>query len=131
MSVVITNPPGLHDPTSFGYSHAVSAPGEIVHIAGQYGSDATGGVVSPDFAAQAKRAFENLGVALETVGLGFADVVRLGTYLVDHDPGKLEVLVGLIREHWGDRPPAQTLIGVAALAFPDMLFEVDAVAVRS
>ncbi|MFI6580891.1 hypothetical protein [Embleya sp. NPDC050493] len=36
----------------------------------------------------------------------------------------------MITRIWGDQPPAQTLLGVAAPALPDMLFEVDALAVR-
>jgi hypothetical protein len=62
---------------------------------------------------------------------GFGDVVQLRTFIVDHNIEKLNVLVQLIHERWGDRPPTQTLIGVAALALPDMLFEVDALAVGS
>ena len=76
------------------------------------------------------RAFANVGVALQAAGLDFADVVNLRTYIVDHDAAKLEVLLAAIRRIWGDRPPTQTLLGVAALALPDMLFEVDAIAAR-
>lgn len=126
----ITNPSTLHDPTPFGYSHAVSAPGEIVHIAGQYASDASGAPVPGDFATQVELAFDRLRSALEAVGLGFEHVVRLGTFIVDHDPSKLEVLGKALAARFGDRLPAQTLSGVAALALPGMLFEVDAVAVR-
>ncbi|WP_327720036.1 RidA family protein [Streptomyces sp. NBC_00490] len=138
----ITNPPALHDPTPFGYSHAVSAPGELVFIAGQYASDGTGAPVPGDFAAQVELAFDRLHAALEGVGLGFEHVVRLGSFVVDHDLAKLEVLgkactpsptLGFARAGGapiGDRLPAQTLSGVAALALPGMLFEVDAVAVR-
>jgi enamine deaminase RidA (YjgF/YER057c/UK114 family) len=54
----------------------------------------------------------------------------LRTYVVDHGPDKLDVLVGAVRRIWGDQPPAQTLLGVAGLALPDMRFEVDAVAAR-
>ncbi|MGW1210895.1 RidA family protein [Streptomyces sp. NPDC002499] len=126
----ITNPPALHDPTPFGYSHAVSAPGELVFIAGQYASDATGSPVPGDFAAQVDVAFERLRSALAGVGLGFEHVVRLGTFIVDHDVTKLEILGKALHTHFGDRLPAQTLSGVASLALPGMLFEVDAVAVR-
>ncbi|MES5818615.1 Rid family hydrolase [Streptomyces sp. RG80] len=126
----ITNPPALHDPTSFGYSHAVSAPGELVFVAGQYASDATGAPVPGDFAAQVELAFDRLGAALAGAGLGFEHVVRLGTFVVDHDLAKLETLGKALHTRFGDRLPAQTLSGVAALALPGMLFEVDAVAVR-
>jgi enamine deaminase RidA (YjgF/YER057c/UK114 family) len=126
----ITNPAALHDPTPFGYSHAVSAPGELVFIGGQYASDATGTPVTGDFAAQVDVAFDRLRSALEGVGLGFGQVVRLGTFIVDHDLGKLEILGRALHARFGDRLPAQTLSGVASLALPGMLFEVDAVAVR-
>jgi len=126
----ITNPAALHDPTPFGYSHTVSAPGELVFLAGQYASDATGAPVPGDFAAQVDLAFDRLRQALAGVGLGYEHVVRLGTFVVDHDLAKLEVLGKALHTRFGDRLPAQTLSGVASLALPGMLFEVDAVAVR-
>ncbi|GEC08811.1 enamine deaminase RidA [Streptomyces spinoverrucosus] len=127
----ITNPATLHDPTPFGYSHAVSAPGELVFIAGQYASDSeTGAPVPGDFAAQVELSLTNLRRALEGVGLGFEHVVRLGSYIVDHDLAKLEILGKALHAAFGERLPAQTLSGVAALALPGMLFEIDAVAVR-
>ncbi|MDV9175845.1 Rid family hydrolase [Streptomyces sp. W16] len=129
-SRTITNPRTLHDPTPFGYSHAVSAPGELVFIAGQYASDPTGAPVPGDFAAQVDLAFDRLRAVLESVNLGFEHVVRLGTFVVDHDLAKLETLGRALHAHFGDRLPAQTLSGVASLALPGMLFEADAVAVR-
>ncbi|KOU44333.1 endoribonuclease L-PSP [Streptomyces sp. WM6373] len=131
MTRSIINPAGLHTPTEYGYSHIVSAPGEQVFIAGQYGSDESGHVVSDDFADQVERAFANLRTALAAAGLGPADVVRVGTYVVGHDERKLQVLLGHLHATWGTELPAQTLIGVAALALPGMLFEIDAVAVRT
>ncbi|UGT44818.1 RidA family protein [Nocardia yamanashiensis] len=106
------------------------ARGELVFIAGQYDSDAIGHITTTDFAGQVERAFHNLGVALRSVGLDFADVAQLRTHIVDHDLDKLSVLGRRIALLWGDRPPAQTLTGVAALALPGMQFEVDAIAVR-
>ncbi|WMX46185.1 RidA family protein [Streptomyces roseicoloratus] len=126
----LTNPATLHDPTPFGYAHVASAPGELVFVAGQYASDATGAPVPGDFAAQVELALANLRRALEGVGLGPQHVVRLGSYVVDHDLAKLEVLGKALYAVFGERLPAQTLSGVAALALPGMLFEIDAVAVR-
>ncbi|MGC9543439.1 RidA family protein [Streptomyces sp. UG1] len=126
----ITNPPALHDPTPLSYSHAVSAPGELVFIAGQYASDANGAPVPGDFASQVELALDRLGAALEGVGLGFEHVVRLGTFIVDHDVSKLEPLGKALQARFGDRLPAQTLSGVASLALPGMLFEIEAIAVR-
>jgi enamine deaminase RidA (YjgF/YER057c/UK114 family) len=75
-------------------------------------------------------AFDRLRSALDGVGLGYEHVVRLGTFIVDHDLDKLETLGKALHARFGDRLPAQTLSGVASLALPGMLFEVDAVAVR-
>ncbi len=129
MPHTLINPPGLHDPVGFGYSHVARVSGELVLIAGQYASDDTGQVTSPDFTAQVRRSFQNLLTALRAAGLDHTHVVQLRTFIVDHDADKLAALLTVIREVWGDRPPTQTLVGVASLAFPEMLFEVDALAV--
>ncbi|MBO0771242.1 MAG: RidA family protein [Actinobacteria bacterium] len=125
----IINPEGLHDPVGFGYSHLARASGELVFVAGQYASDDNGDVTSTDFTEQVRRSLANLGTALRAAGLDYGDVVQLRTHIVGHDGDKLAVITGLIGEIWGDRPPTQTLTGVAALALPGMLFEIDAIAV--
>jgi enamine deaminase RidA (YjgF/YER057c/UK114 family) len=130
MAHTIINPDGLHDPTGFGYSHVARTSGDLVFIAGQYASDDDGHVTSPDFAEQVDRSLENLRTALTAVGLDYEDVVQLRTYIVEHDAVKLSVLTNRIAQIWGSRPPTQTLTGVAALALPAMLFEIDAIAVR-
>lgn len=127
----IINPTGLHDPTAFGYSHVVRAPGGLVFVAGQYASNEEGHVTSADFGEQVERSLANLGTALAAVDLSFADVVQIRTHIVDHDADRLAVLVEHIGRIWGSSPPAQTLIGVAALALPDMLFEIDAIAIAA
>ncbi|MCC3764216.1 RidA family protein [Glycomyces sp. TRM65418] len=128
----IVNPEQLHDPVPFGYSHtaAVSAGAELVLVAGQYGSGPDGAVVSADFAEQVRQTFRNIGVALAAHGLDFGHVVQLRTYVVQHDVGKLGPIAGAVQEIWGGQPPTQTLVGVASLAAPDVLFEVEAVAAR-
>lgn len=132
MAHALVNPDGLHNPVPFGYSHTATIPAgtELVLVAGQYGSDPNGAVVSPDFADQVNQTFRNIGTALAAHGLDLSHVVQLRTYVVNHDVSKLGPIAGAIQENWGTSPPTQTLIGVASLATPDVLFEVEALATR-
>ncbi|MCZ4123642.1 RidA family protein [Streptomyces sp. H39-S7] len=132
MAHAIVNPDGLHDPVPFGYSHTATVPAgtELVFVAGQYGSGRDGAVVSADFTEQVRQTFRNIGVALAAHGLDLSHVVQLRTYVVNHEVSKLGPIGRVVRENWGVRPPTQTLIGVASLAAPDVLFEVEALAAR-
>lgn len=126
----ITNSAVLHDPTPFGYSHAVSACGVPVFIGGQYASDTTGAPVPVISRTRWTWHSTDCGRRWRGSALGYEHVVRLGTFIVDHDLNKLEILGKALRARFGDRLPAQALSGLASLALPGMLFEVDAVAVR-
>lgn len=132
MAHTIANPAGLHDPVPFGYSHTASIPAgaALVVVAGQYGSGPDGSVVSARFDEQVRQAFDNLALALGAHGLDLSHVAQLRSYVVDHDFGKLGVIGEAVRGGWGANPPAHTVVGVAALATPDIAFEVEAVAVR-
>ena len=132
MSPSIVNPAELHDPVPFGYSHTATLPAgtELVLVAGQYGSGPDGAVVSPDFAGQVRQAFHNLGAALAAHGLDLRHVVQLRTYVVGIDEGKLGAIAQAVQDGCGANPPTQTVVGVAGLAMPDILFEVEAVAAR-
>ncbi|HST38276.1 MAG TPA: Rid family hydrolase [Conexibacter sp.] len=132
MAPTIVNPDGLHDPVPFGYSHTAAIPAgtELVLVSGQYGSGPDGAVVSPDFTEQVQQAFGNLGVALAAHGLDLTNVVQLRTYVVNPDFAKLGTIGEAVRAGCGETPPTQTVIGVAALAMPDILFEVEAVGAR-
>jgi enamine deaminase RidA (YjgF/YER057c/UK114 family) len=132
MAHAIVNPDDLHDPVPFGYSHTAAVPAgtELVLVAGQYASGPDGAVVSAEFAEQVRQTFRNLGVALAAHGLDLSHVVQLRTYVVNHDVSKLGPIAAAVHEGWGAEPPTQTLIGVASLAAPDVLFEVEAIAAR-
>jgi enamine deaminase RidA (YjgF/YER057c/UK114 family) len=124
------NPPGLN-PT-VGFTHVVTATGgKTVHVSGQASVDAKGGVVGKgDFRAQVERTFENLKTALAAAGAAFADAVKVTYFVVGLKPEHVPV-VREVRGRYLDRenPPASTLVGVAALAVPDWLIEVEVVAV--
>lgn len=122
------DPPSL--PTPPGYSQIVRVSGgTTVYIAGQVAWDAGNNLVGPnDFEAQTRQVFSNLAAALEAVDASFEDLVKICIYVVDHDTGKLDVIRRVRDEFFGDiTPPASTLLGVAALALPDLLIEIDAV----
>lgn len=132
MTHTILNPEGLHDPSGFGHSHAVSIPADsgLVLIARKYASAPDGAVVSADVADQVRQAF-TLEVALGAHGPGVRDLVQLRTYVVEPDFAKLGMVGQVVREACGEVPPTQTTIGVAALATPEILLGVEAVAARS
>lgn len=124
------NPPGLSTPR--GYSHAVSVSGgRTVYIAGQVAYNAQGEVVGKgDLRAQTRQAFENLRLALASAGGSFKDLVKMNTYVVGYKPDQLSILREVRSEMLKDlTPPASTLVGVQALVNPDLLIEIEAIAV--
>ncbi len=124
------NPPALSTPR--GYSHTVSVSGgKTVYIAGQVAYNAQGEVVGKgDLKAQMRQAFENLRVALAAAGGSFKDLVKINTYVVGYKPDQLPILREVRAEMLKDLPPpASTLVGVQALVNPDLLIEIEAIAV--
>jgi enamine deaminase RidA (YjgF/YER057c/UK114 family) len=113
----------------FGYSHVVEVTaGRPVYIAGQVALDPTGALVgADDIRAQTRQVFDNLHAALEAVGAGFEQVVKLNFYLVDatHPP-----VIREVRDQYVNRqPPASTAVEVGRLFREDARIEVEAVAV--
>ena len=104
--------------------------GKIVFISGQVAFNENNELVGKgDLRAQAVQTFENLKQALAAVGATFDDVLKSNTYIVDYTPD----VIGVIREVRSqylpqEKAPASTLIGVQALAFEDLLIEIEAIA---
>ena len=100
-----------------------------MYLAGQLGTDPSGKVVSADFREQATKAYENIKVALASVGAKFDDVVKINVYLTDiraQLPIHREV-----RDKYVNKaaPPASTTIEISRLAREGGLLEVEVVAV--
>jgi enamine deaminase RidA (YjgF/YER057c/UK114 family) len=117
-----------------GFCHATVAQGSrIVHIGGQVGTDKSGAVVPGGLAAQAERALLNLGLALEETGATHQDLVSMRLYVVNWDPSMLEDVGRGAAAAGAQIPapgtPAVTLIGVSSLFTPEMLIEIEAVAI--
>jgi reactive intermediate/imine deaminase len=113
------------------YSHAVVVEsGTLVFVSGQVAYDAQRRVVGKgDMRAQTRQVLENLKAVLADAGTDLAHVVRLNAYLTDMS--QLEGHREVRKEYFGDfaNAPASTLVGVSRLVDPDLLLEVEAVAV--
>ncbi len=133
MAVTLVNPEGL--PRVDVYRQVSVATGsKLVFIAGQVARDADGNKVGEnDLAAQVEQSYLNVATALAGVGGSLDDLAKLTVYVVDWTVDKMPVLLeGVARASakLGVTPvPPATLIGVAALAEPDILVEVEATAV--
>lgn len=128
VSIRRLNPEGM--PKPYGYSQVVDVRGgRTVYVSGQVPLDERNELVGAgDFAAQARQTFENVRRALDAVGLTFADVVKVHMYLTDM--GNLLALRDVRDEFVNTaQPPASTTVQVAALFRPDVLFELDVIAV--
>lgn len=132
MSRSAINPGHMYNSVQFGFSHAIESSGQrVLHLAGQVAWNNAGELVGPgDLEAQCAQVFRNLKEVLGAAGMTPADVVRLRTYVVDYSLDKLAVIGPALAAFYGDvTPAANTLLGVAALAMPDLLIEIEATAI--
>ncbi len=133
MPVELINPDGLPKPEAY-VQLSVATGTRTVYLSGQVARDAQGAPVgADDLAAQVEQAYLNVATALAAVGGSFDDVAKLTLYVVNWDGSQMAALgegVGRAAERLGTSPlKPTTLIPVSALGEPDLLIEVEAVAV--
>ncbi|MBS7539702.1 RidA family protein [Ancylobacter lacus] len=125
-------PPELFDSRPWGFSQvSISPPGRIVHIAGQVAWDAAGRVSAEGREAQLRRVLHQVIHAVTAAGGSADDIQMLRLYMPAFQPGtEADLVARVLTETFGtENPPSSTWLGVQALAQPDYLVEVDAVAV--
>ena len=119
--------PGAIAAAFSSYSLAVEAPAQArwLYVSGQVGVEPDGGLAQ-GAEAQMETAFRNILAILGSAGMGPHDLVKVNAYLTRAED------TGLYREVRGrmlaGAEPASTLIVITALAHPDWLVEVEAVA---
>ena len=129
MTLELINPADLSTPASYSQV-AVATGSRHVFVAGQVADDGQGNLVGPgDLAVQARQAFANVGRALAAVGAGPDQVARITIYVVHHRPEYLPAISEARIAVFGDHRPTDVVLGVEALAHPELLIEVDAIAV--
>ena len=123
------NPWSWQDAFGFVQANDVIGAGRVLVCAGQTSVDAEGRPVhAGDMRMQVAQSLDNLETVLRDAGMKLGDVVRLNWYTTDVDCflGAADVLTG--RLDAADCRPASTLLGVARLAFPELLVEFEATA---
>jgi enamine deaminase RidA (YjgF/YER057c/UK114 family) len=127
----VVNPWTWQDQLGFVQGNRLSGGEQILYCAGQTSVDADGAPLHEgDMGAQIGQALDNLETVLNQAGFELSDVVRLNYYTTDVDDfiQAGEAYANRLAEA-GCRP-ASTLLGVARLAFPPLLVELEATAVR-
>jgi enamine deaminase RidA (YjgF/YER057c/UK114 family) len=101
-----------------------------VTCAGQTSVDAEGRPQhAGDMRSQISLALDNLETVLHAADMSLANITRLGVYATDVDEAMQHF--DLLGERFGPlgAAPPMTLVGVSRLALPDLMFEIEAVAV--
>jgi enamine deaminase RidA (YjgF/YER057c/UK114 family) len=125
------NPWKWQDQYGFSQAVEVTSASRVLYCAGQASVDENGRPVhAGDMRKQIDQAFRNLETVLEAAGFGLEHVVRLNYYTTDVDAflAASDVLGGRLSAA-AAQPPG-TLLGVAKLAFPGLLVEIEATAAK-
>ena len=120
--------PGVYDPPGYSQGIKVTGAQTILFLAGQVAYDRDGGVAHRgDFQGQARQVFGAVKALVEAGGGTLQNVVKITTYVTDvrYRPEFRAVR----EEFFGAKGPASTMVEVSALAHPDYLIEVEAIAV--
>ena len=125
------NPWKWQDALAFSQAVEVSNASRTLYVAGQASVDDNGAPVHVgDMRKQMEQAFRNLETVLRASGFTLANVVRLNYYTTDMDAffAAHDVVISTLKKA-GCQPPG-TLLGISKLAFPGLMIEMEATAVK-
>ncbi|AYB44407.1 RidA family protein [Paenibacillus lautus] len=121
------NPPGMVSSDIYHHGVEITSFQRMLFISGQVGVG-TDGIPGKDIRQQTELAIHNLYNILADADMDASDIVKTTIYLTD------ESLLGAFMETGASslpsHPPATTLVIVKALASPDLLVEIEAVAAK-
>ena len=123
------NPATVVEAFGGGYSQALEIqPGaRLLFTAGQVGM-APDGTTADGFAAQADQTWANILALLAEGGMGVDDIVKITGYIVGHE--NFPAYAAARKKALGGVRPASTAIIVPALALPEWVVEIEAVAAK-
>ena len=123
------NPATVVEAFGGGYSQALEIPpgARLIYTAGQVGMSPDG-KTADGFAAQADQTWANVLALLAEGGMGVEDIVKITGYIVGHE--NFPAYAAARKKALGGVRPASTAIIVPALALPEWLVEIEAVAAK-
>jgi 2-iminobutanoate/2-iminopropanoate deaminase len=123
------NTSSVYQTTDFGFSQAILYQ-DLIFTSGQVGWNNTYQLpVDNDFGQQAGVAMENIEKILLEAKSDLQHVIHLRIYVVDLGIYEREVISKLLKKHYsGKHNPATTLLGISALARPNLRIEIEAIA---
>jgi enamine deaminase RidA (YjgF/YER057c/UK114 family) len=131
MQKQIINPWTWQDKFGFVQANKVTGAEQVLYCAGQTSVDADGRPMHVgQMQEQALQAVDNLETVLREAGFELADIVRLTTYVTDVDAYRQAAPAVGARLGQAGAGQAASLLGVARLALPELLVEIEATAVK-
>lgn len=124
MERLAINPPELKDAQKIGYNHAIIADGTF-YMAGQVAMDADSNIIGDDIEAQARKAYENIEILLETIGKSYDDIVKITTHIIDPHERYYNGYKEVYLETFDEPYPCHTVLGAHQLAHEDYLLEIE------
>jgi enamine deaminase RidA (YjgF/YER057c/UK114 family) len=124
------NPDELIKNPAFTNVITVSGSAKTIYIGEQNSNNAAGEVVAKgDIKAQTKQTLKNIAAALKAAGAEKTDVVKWTLHVLQGQ--SMADGFAAFQEEWGEmsKPPVITFVFVAALANPDYLIGMEAIAV--
>jgi enamine deaminase RidA (YjgF/YER057c/UK114 family) len=130
MQRTVVNPWQWSVEMGFNQGEVVEGASRVLFCAGQTSVDENGAPQhAGDMAAQISLALDNVEAVLREAGMGLANVVRLNIYTTDVDAFLASYGTAAQRTAAAGVAPPGTLLGVARLAFPELMVELEATAV--
>ena len=129
MNKKLINPPELFDGSEYGMSQAtIETRSGLVFISGQINSARQDETREQSVEGQMQKALVNLTIVLENAGSSIDKLLQVRIYIRGELGEYMEAIAPIVTDFLGESRPAMTGIGVASLALPEILVEVEAIA---
>ena len=129
MNKKLINPPELFDGAKYGMSQgAIETRSGLIFISGQIDAGSQDEARDQSVEGQMRKALVNLTIVLENAGSSIDRLLQVRIYIRGELGKYMEIITPIVADFFGESRPAMTAIGVASLASPETLVEVEAIA---